>query len=280
LRRYRVPAVTKRTEIVETACKLEPNAVARASSTAHYQAAGDRELAAAIDVLAAHGRVDEQTGDRNLGCHGARIDRYILWSDAHKAIALQTFATERAASRTLELGGLYLAGTTGRGSVRRHPDRPLRAVGRHVATVREREERFGGTHVRAGARRCKNHTRSTLAESAENLAQPDGHPARPAPVLAATDLDSTKDQGSQPVVGTAHRPDHPHLFQTRALHRPRPADHPRAGRQPGGGACRTPTARDHGLRSPLACKRPVWTDGAPLCRQTSPATRPVKSLIV
>ena len=92
------------------------DAVARASSTAHYQAADDRELAAAIDVLAAHGRVDEQTGDRNLGCHGARIDRYILWSDAHKAIALQTFATERAASRTLELGGLYLAGTTGRGS--------------------------------------------------------------------------------------------------------------------------------------------------------------------
>ena len=108
--------MSERDEIIETACELDAKAVAGASSTARYQAADDRELAAAIGVLAAHGRVDEQTGDRDLGFHGARIVRYVLWSGAHKIVALQTVASERAASRTLELGGLYLAGDTGRGA--------------------------------------------------------------------------------------------------------------------------------------------------------------------
>ena len=55
------------------------------------------ELAAAIDIIAAHGRADEQTSDRKLGHHGARIGRYVVWSDADKIAVLQTFASELAA---------------------------------------------------------------------------------------------------------------------------------------------------------------------------------------
>jgi hypothetical protein len=108
--------VSERDEIIESARMLDANALASAPSAARYERVDDRRLGAAIDIIAAHGRADEQTGDRTRGRHGARIGRYVLWSDPHKVAALQTFASERAASRTLELGGLYLAGNTGRGS--------------------------------------------------------------------------------------------------------------------------------------------------------------------
>jgi len=108
--------VSERDEIIQIARVLDATALVRASSTARYERVDDPQLAAAIDILAAHGHADEQTGDGKLRRRGTRVGSYVLWSDAQKTSALQTFASERAASRTLELGGLYLAGNTGLGS--------------------------------------------------------------------------------------------------------------------------------------------------------------------
>ena len=117
--------MTDRDHIIDTARQLDAETLKRAATTYRYQSTGDPQLAAAIDILSAHGRADELSGDLARGRYGARVRRYVLWGDTRRVVALQTFATERTASRTLELGGLYLAGNTERGSegVR---------VGRHV----------------------------------------------------------------------------------------------------------------------------------------------------
>jgi len=104
--------VSDRDEIVKAAHQLDAGALERARESDRYERADDRELAAAIDVVSAHGCADELTGDRERGHHGARVGRYVLWSDPQRVAALQTFANELAASTMLELGGLYLAGRT------------------------------------------------------------------------------------------------------------------------------------------------------------------------
>jgi len=108
--------MSEREEIIKTARQLDPRMLGCASSAGRYRGTDDLDLVAAIDIIAAHGHADEQTGDRKHGRHGARVGRYVLWSDPHKVLALQSFASEQAASRTFELGGLYLAGNTRRGS--------------------------------------------------------------------------------------------------------------------------------------------------------------------
>ena len=117
--------MTDRDQITDTARRLDAQTLTRAATTRRYENTADPQLAAAIDILSVHGEADELTGDREHGGYGARVGRYVLWGDTRRVVALQTFATERAASRTLELGGLCLAGNTERGSdgVR---------VGRHV----------------------------------------------------------------------------------------------------------------------------------------------------
>ncbi len=85
-----------------------------ASESDRYERVDDRELAAAIDIVRAHGCADELTRDRGHGQHGARIGRYVLWTDPRGVAALQTFASGRAASMMLQLGGLYLSGNTER----------------------------------------------------------------------------------------------------------------------------------------------------------------------
>lgn len=55
----------------------------------------------ALDIISARGRADGLAGDREHGWYAARIGRYVLWSDSEKALASQSFATERAASTTL-----------------------------------------------------------------------------------------------------------------------------------------------------------------------------------
>jgi hypothetical protein len=109
-----VLVVIDRDEIVEAARELDASMLASAGQSDRYERADDRELAAAIDIVSAHGCADALTGDRGHGHHGARIGRYVLWSDPQSVVALQTFANERAASMMLELGGLYVAGSTER----------------------------------------------------------------------------------------------------------------------------------------------------------------------
>jgi hypothetical protein len=107
-----VLVVSDRDEIVEAARELDAGTLTCAGKSVRYEQADDRELAAAIDIISAHGCPDELTGDREHGCHGARIGRYVLWSDPQRVAALQTFANQRAASVMLKLGGVYLAGNT------------------------------------------------------------------------------------------------------------------------------------------------------------------------
>jgi hypothetical protein len=100
-----VLVVSDRDEIVKAARELDASALGCARESARYERADDRELAAAIDVVSAHGSADALTGDREHGHHGARIGRYVLWSDRQRVAALQTFANELAAAMMLELGG-------------------------------------------------------------------------------------------------------------------------------------------------------------------------------
>jgi hypothetical protein len=105
-----VIVVSDRAEVVEAACELDARALACALRSGRYERADERVLAAAIDIISAHGCADELTGDREHGRYGARIGRYVLWSDPQRVAALQTFANQRSASMMLKLGGLYLAG--------------------------------------------------------------------------------------------------------------------------------------------------------------------------
>lgn len=104
--------MSDRDEIIEAACELDARTLACAVKSDRYERADERVLAAAIDIVSAHGCADELTGDREHGHYGARIGRYVLWSDPQRVAALQTFANQRSASMMLKLGGLYLAGNT------------------------------------------------------------------------------------------------------------------------------------------------------------------------
>ena len=107
-----MPVVSDRDEIVEAARELDARTLTCAAKSDRYERADDRELAAAIDIVSAHGCADELAGDRERGRYGVRIGRYVLWSDPQRVATLQTFANLRAASMMLKLGGLYLAGNT------------------------------------------------------------------------------------------------------------------------------------------------------------------------
>jgi len=85
--------MSERAKIIETARRLDAHMLACAAGTARYEGADDLELAAAIDIISAHGRADELAGDRKHGRHGARIGRYVLWSNSQRVAALQSSRT-------------------------------------------------------------------------------------------------------------------------------------------------------------------------------------------
>jgi hypothetical protein len=103
-----------REEIIEAGRELDAGTLGSSAGANRYYGTEDPELAAAIDIISAHGCADELTGELEHGPRGARIGRYVLWSDPQRVAALQTFANVRDASMMLELGGLYLAGNTER----------------------------------------------------------------------------------------------------------------------------------------------------------------------
>jgi hypothetical protein len=95
-----------REELIEQARALDQatfDAEACAAGPGRYEGAADLALTVAVDIIALHGFADDQGGTTEFGGrHGARVGRYVLWTDAQGFRTLEEFDSGEAASVALE----------------------------------------------------------------------------------------------------------------------------------------------------------------------------------
>lgn len=98
-------AISDRDEIIATARDLDAATMDAETCTAgpgRYEGASDLELLVACDVIAMHGFADATAGSVEYGRYGARIGRYVVWTDDRGFVSLETFETASGAQDALD----------------------------------------------------------------------------------------------------------------------------------------------------------------------------------
>lgn len=95
---------TTREHVIEVACTLDRatfEAESCAAGPGRYEGAWDLSLLVAVDIMAMHGAADEQGGSTETGRHGARVHRWVVWTDGEGFRTLEEFATVEAAREAI-----------------------------------------------------------------------------------------------------------------------------------------------------------------------------------
>lgn len=67
-----------------------------------YEGIGDRELAAAIEIIYGHGFADATAGSTQYGLHGARVGSYVLWTNDQGFLTLASYESAEKAQEALD----------------------------------------------------------------------------------------------------------------------------------------------------------------------------------
>lgn len=86
----------ERAEIITSARELQADFAANVSGPGRFEREQDRELAAALDVIAGHGQADDQI--RTFDGHAAQIGSYVLYTNDQGFVTFEKFNTADAAS--------------------------------------------------------------------------------------------------------------------------------------------------------------------------------------
>lgn len=91
----------ERRELIEEARKLDPNVRLEYKGPGAFEGADDPELAIALDIIVGHGFDDRQEGDVDIGLHGARVGRCVLWTDGQGFKTVSVYESESDAEDAL-----------------------------------------------------------------------------------------------------------------------------------------------------------------------------------
>lgn len=93
-----------REEVIARAAEIEPDTMGESTyeGPGAFEAAGDRELATALDVLYLNGAHDEQAGTVETGVHLARVGRFVLATNDQGFKGAAAYESPEMAQRDLD----------------------------------------------------------------------------------------------------------------------------------------------------------------------------------
>jgi hypothetical protein len=92
---------TRRAWLLEAAAELEPDFRQSIDGPGRYDGSSDRELTAALEVLAGVSGQDDEAGDVETGLWLARFGHYVLCADSQGFLDVERYGSDRLAQLAL-----------------------------------------------------------------------------------------------------------------------------------------------------------------------------------